>query len=362
MRALKPLSVRRTARTTGNSGKPKRLTKALAFKGLISLFLVWCLCGYTCGGGEQCPDNIWGFCENPGMECEDGDGNCIQQVDPSECVCTVSGRPAIAMRGTFCADGFIEVPSEVNCTMVTDKPENYLRLYFHADDAPICGSSYSLPEVEGSFTLSLTEQTRGSVRWEISNSNLYVPSLGLCGAALGRTTVTLPSSGTINMATGEIDLSNPDDCVAISAWPFEFVATCLEGHTEFTHTEPDSCVDFHFKGRFVRGVLASLENLLTLPDEYEIFKVVPTPLGGDGQSRVVTVHYGLPVDGWVRLALYDVAGREVARLVDREEQAGYRSVRWDTQELRGGIYFCRLEASGVGRTRKMIVLGVGENR
>ncbi len=44
----------------------------------------------------------------------------------------------------------------------------------------------------------------------------------------------------------------------------------------------------------------------------------------------------------------DVLGREVATLVQGTIQAGEHTVVWNAQNVPSGIYFYRLEASGIG--------------
>jgi hypothetical protein len=72
----------------------------------------------------------------------------------------------------------------------------------------------------------------------------------------------------------------------------------------------------------------------------------PAPLGRS------IVRFDLVQAGRVRLALYDVRGREVARLVDGEVAAGAHARAWDGRDAQGrvvpgGVYFARLIASGV---------------
>ena len=62
--------------------------------------------------------------------------------------------------------------------------------------------------------------------------------------------------------------------------------------------------------------------------------------------------------------MYDVLGREVARLVDGERTAGIHTVQWKAGSLPSGVYICRLSVSdgvtGVGQrieqSRKMLLL------
>ncbi len=74
-----------------------------------------------------------------------------------------------------------------------------------------------------------------------------------------------------------------------------------------------------------------------------------------------TIRYELPGDCFVRLAVYDVAGRLVHILVDEQKTAGSHDAFWngtdrDGSAVASGIYFYRLEAAGTIITRKMALL------
>jgi len=78
----------------------------------------------------------------------------------------------------------------------------------------------------------------------------------------------------------------------------------------------------------------------------------PRPIPATGRLEVApnpmvshaAIRYRLARAARVRLAVYDVSGREVARLVDREEGPGMREVVFDGAALPAGVYRCRLEA------------------
>ncbi|HMK39096.1 MAG TPA: T9SS type A sorting domain-containing protein [Bacteroidota bacterium] len=67
------------------------------------------------------------------------------------------------------------------------------------------------------------------------------------------------------------------------------------------------------------------------------------------------IQYQLPGDGPVRLAVFDILGREVATLVDGVQQQGTHEVRFDGGGLSSGVYFYRLQTSGSVQQRKMIL-------
>jgi type IX secretion system substrate protein len=78
----------------------------------------------------------------------------------------------------------------------------------------------------------------------------------------------------------------------------------------------------------------------------------PNPFGVDA-----TISYVLPVTAPVSLAVYDLQGRRVETLLDRQVQsAGPHQVQVNARHLRIGCYFLRLEAGRAVRTQKAVVV------
>ena len=66
--------------------------------------------------------------------------------------------------------------------------------------------------------------------------------------------------------------------------------------------------------------------------------------------------FDLPEDAMVLLVVYDVLGREVARLVQEELPAGTHRVRFDAGNLPSGVYFYRIQAGDFHNTHRMTFL------
>ncbi len=89
--------------------------------------------------------------------------------------------------------------------------------------------------------------------------------------------------------------------------------------------------------------------------EYTVPKAGGQPASGDRLAAGDRPAVGERV-GRVRLAVYDLLGREVALIVDEEQRPGRYSVRFDAGPLSSGVYFYRLTAGALVLTRKMTLV------
>ena len=73
------------------------------------------------------------------------------------------------------------------------------------------------------------------------------------------------------------------------------------------------------------------------------------------------MRYDLPEDASVSIIIFDVMGRKVRSLINAEQSAGYRSIRWDaTNDIGGavsaGMYIYMIQAGNFTQTKKMVLL------
>jgi hypothetical protein len=88
-----------------------------------------------------------------------------------------------------------------------------------------------------------------------------------------------------------------------------------------------------------------------LPDCFRLDQNYPNPFN---PSTVIGFH--LPVEAAVKLAVFDLLGREVSVLVDERKPAGAHTVVFDGRNLATGVYFCRLRAGAHVETRKLLLV------
>jgi len=74
-------------------------------------------------------------------------------------------------------------------------------------------------------------------------------------------------------------------------------------------------------------------------------------------SQSTTISYAIQKPNYVTLKVYDKTGRELQTLVNRKQNAGKYSVKFDAQNLSQGIYFYRLRAGNeFMETKKMVLM------
>jgi hypothetical protein len=98
-----------------------------------------------------------------------------------------------------------------------------------------------------------------------------------------------------------------------------------------------------------------------LPKAFALHQNFPNPF-----NPATTIRYELPETADVSLTVYNIAGRQVATLVEGKESAGYKTVVWEGKnrwggDLTSGVYILQLAADGASgraffKTKKMLLL------
>jgi flagellar hook assembly protein FlgD len=58
----------------------------------------------------------------------------------------------------------------------------------------------------------------------------------------------------------------------------------------------------------------------------------------------------------VRIVIYDILGRTVATLVDKQYNIGTHQASWNASNLNSGVYFYRFETDYSAETKKMVLV------
>lgn len=95
-----------------------------------------------------------------------------------------------------------------------------------------------------------------------------------------------------------------------------------------------------------------------IPKEFALYQNYPNPF-----NLMTIIRYQLPVTSKVTLSIYNVLGRVVATPVDEVQDAGYKSVEWNTVNLPSSVYFLRMvaepddnKAQAYSQVRKLVMI------
>ncbi len=79
-----------------------------------------------------------------------------------------------------------------------------------------------------------------------------------------------------------------------------------------------------------------------IPSKYELSQNYPNPF-----NPSTNIIYALPVSAKVTVKIFDVLGREVSTLVNKQVEAGTHSIKFNGINLTSGVYFYAIRAEGV---------------
>ncbi|MBS1513904.1 MAG: choice-of-anchor D domain-containing protein [Bacteroidetes bacterium] len=92
-------------------------------------------------------------------------------------------------------------------------------------------------------------------------------------------------------------------------------------------------------------------NLSTVEAKYSLEQNYPNPFNPQTKIR-----FAIPKEGFVKLVIFDVSGREVSQLVNEKLSAGTYEAEFSGVNLSSGTYFYKIEAGNFVETKKMILV------
>ncbi|MGE5429425.1 MAG: Ig-like domain-containing protein [Syntrophomonadaceae bacterium] len=93
------------------------------------------------------------------------------------------------------------------------------------------------------------------------------------------------------------------------------------------------------------------ENGTGKPSSYALDQNYPNPF-----NPSTTLSYQIPGNSFVSLKVFDLLGREVATLVNKEQTAGKYKVQFNASNIPSGIYIYMLRTDNYKETKKMVLL------
>jgi len=88
-----------------------------------------------------------------------------------------------------------------------------------------------------------------------------------------------------------------------------------------------------------------------MPDEPVMYPPSPNPF-----NSTVNLSFYLPLNEYITLIIYDLAGREVSKLWDKQQAAGRHTFTWNAVNQPAGIYLAVWKAGDVRKVEKLVLV------
>lgn len=92
-------------------------------------------------------------------------------------------------------------------------------------------------------------------------------------------------------------------------------------------------------------------NIGETPSTYRLSQNYPNPF-----NPITTIMFDIPKVTRVKIAVYDITGREVSVLVNENMQAGSYERQWDGSRSSSGVYFYKITSGDFVQTKKMLLI------
>ncbi len=97
--------------------------------------------------------------------------------------------------------------------------------------------------------------------------------------------------------------------------------------------------------------LVGIQEKEEIPKKYSMSQNYPNPF-----NPATKIKFALPKPALTRITIYDLLGREIQTLINKEVEAGYHEINFDVHNLPGGVYFYKIQSGDFIQSKKMIIM------
>ncbi len=102
---------------------------------------------------------------------------------------------------------------------------------------------------------------------------------------------------------------------------------------------------------FIIGNIVGIGNNNQFPREFKLYQNYPNPF-----NPVTNISYQVSSPAFVELIIYSITGKEITRLVNKSQHAGFYSVEWNAAAYPSGVYYYKLNAGEYTDTKKLVLV------
>ena len=135
---------------------------------------------------------------------------------------------------------------------------------------------------------------------------------------------------------------------------------CIDAGTSFFVWEGDTLVnlpksaykgDAPDMGAFESPYSLAIEEDAIIPIQYTLSQPRPNPF-----NPQTTIDFSIPQSEIVTLNVYDIIGREVETILNKQTDAGHHRMQWNASNVPSGIYLIRMQSGNFSQVRKVMAV------
>ena len=268
-------------------------------------------------------------------------------------------------------NGVITWNSSSNATryrIQISKDSNFINI---VKDITITDTTLTFTDLEGGTTYYLrinASNSLGSSAWSntfmfnTSITSLSKPILLLpLNNALNQPTSVLLKWNSVKNATSYSLLLSKDSDFAIIQREFSGITdtsksiTGLENNTTYfwkTNAKSQSLEsEWSEVWRFNVLVVGIKEIPNDIPNCFNLHQNYPNPF-----NPTTMISYQLPINSYVSLKIFDIYGKEINILMEKYQNRGKYSIKWEPNNIPSGVYFYELKTNKYMEMKKMLYL------
>lgn len=224
-------------------------------------------------------------------------------------------------------------------------------------------TGYSFSSVSNLDYITIKYNTAGSLLWAARYIGNYLAGDNVA------TGIALDDSANVYITGGSRESSTGSDIVTVK---YNTAGTLLwamkqNGSVNTSYSENGRCISVdNINNVFVAGVNDASDGILIkyvqapigiqfigneIPERFELMQNYPNPF-----NPAAKIVFSVPVNAHVKLAVYDMLGKEIAVPVNGFLKAGKYSYVFEGSQLASGTYFYRLSSEHFSEVKKMILL------
>jgi parallel beta-helix repeat protein len=188
--------------------------------------------------------------------------------------------------------------------------------------------------------------TQGEAIDVVNNPDIYIYYSDIFGNAGGDYTPYIADYlGSMGNVRLDPLFMNPE----CGDYRLQSISPCIDTGDPQSPEDPDGTrADM---GAYYYNQMTDVEGVPTIPSAFRLNQNYPNPFN----ARTV-ISFELAQPSHIRLAVYDLMGREIALLIDGNCNVGEQNIKFDASTLGSGVYFYRLQAGDAIETGRMVLL------